>query len=109
MPSASGAPPLVQRAGSAPLIGRTQLLAILAEHLAIGRPVEFVDVPEQAAPAAFQGGGRPEWLVTQLLGVFELIRQGAYTRTNESVRELTGRDPRTIADFARDHAKAFGG
>jgi uncharacterized protein YbjT (DUF2867 family) len=75
----------------------------------IGRPVEFVNVPEEAAPAAFQGGGRPEWLVSQLLGVFELIRQGAYTRTNESVRALTGRDPRTIADFACDHAKAFGG
>ncbi len=75
---------------------------------AIGRPVEFVNVPEEAAPAAFKGGG-PDWLVTQLLGVFELIRQGAYTRTNESVRALTGRDPRTIADFARDHAKAFGG
>jgi len=76
---------------------------------AIGRPVEFVNVPEEAAPAAFQGGGRPEWLVAQLLGVFELIRQGAYTRTSESVRVLTGREPRTIADFARDHAKAFGG
>jgi uncharacterized protein YbjT (DUF2867 family) len=75
---------------------------------AIGRPVEFVDVPEETAPAAFQGAG-PDWLVTQLLGVFELIRQGAYTRITESVRALTRRGPRTIADFARDHARAFGG
>jgi uncharacterized protein YbjT (DUF2867 family) len=75
---------------------------------AIGRPVEFVNVPEEAAPAAFKGGG-PDWLVAQLLGVFELIRQGAYARANETVRALTGRDPRTIADFARHHAKAFGG
>jgi uncharacterized protein YbjT (DUF2867 family) len=74
---------------------------------AIGRPVEFVDVPVEAAPEAFKGGG-PDWLVTQLLGVFGLIREGAYDRTNESVRALTGRAPRTIADFARDYAEAFG-
>jgi uncharacterized protein YbjT (DUF2867 family) len=74
---------------------------------AIGRPVEFVDVPVEAAPEAFKGGG-PDWLVTQLLGVFGLIREGAYVRTNESVRALTGRAPRTIADFARDYAEAFG-
>jgi uncharacterized protein YbjT (DUF2867 family) len=99
-------------------VGRTYELtgseAITFDHVAralaesIGRHVEFVNVPEEAAPAAFQGAG-PEWLVAQLLGVFELIRQGAYTRTSESVRVLTGRAPRTIADFARDHVKAFGG
>lgn len=75
--------------------------------VAIGRPVEFINVPEAAAPAAFQGGG-PDWLVTQLLGVFDLIRHGAYAQTNETVRTLLGRAPRTIADFARDYAKAFG-
>lgn len=46
---------------------------------AIGRPVEFVNVPEEAAPAAFQGAG-PEWLVKQFLGVFELIRQALARR-----------------------------
>jgi uncharacterized protein YbjT (DUF2867 family) len=74
---------------------------------AIGRPVEFVNVPEEVAPAAFQGAG-PEWLVQQLLGVFALIRQGACAQTTDTVRALTGRAPRTIADFARDHARIFG-
>lgn len=83
-----------------------QVAGALAE--AIGRPVEFVNVPVEAAPAAFQGGG-PDWLVRQLLGVFELIRQGAYAHTTDCVHVLTGRSPRTIADFARDYAAAFGG
>lgn len=74
---------------------------------AIGRPVEFVNVPEEAAPAAFQGAG-PQWLVDQLLGVFALIRQGACAQTTGAVQALLGRAPRTIADFAHDHAVAFG-
>jgi uncharacterized protein YbjT (DUF2867 family) len=74
---------------------------------AIGRSVEFVNVPEEAAPAAFQAAG-PEWLVNQFLGVFALIRQGACAQTTDTVRTLTGRAPRTITDFARDHAESFG-
>jgi DNA-binding CsgD family transcriptional regulator/tetratricopeptide (TPR) repeat protein len=40
MPTASGTPPLALRAGSAPLIGRTQQLAVLVEHLAEARRLE---------------------------------------------------------------------
>lgn len=76
---------------------------------ATGRPVSFVDVPAAAAPAAFENGRNPEWLVAQLLGVFALIREGAYAQPTDTLRALTGRAPRTIADFARDHAGAFGG
>jgi hypothetical protein len=40
-------------------------------------------------------------------GVFALIRDGAYEETTDAVRVLTGREPRTFAEFARDHAAAF--
>jgi uncharacterized protein YbjT (DUF2867 family) len=90
--------------------GEAITFADVAQALAMAtrRPVAFVDVPAEAAQAAFEGGEQPEWLVTQLLGAFELMRQGAYAQTSESVQTLTGRPPRTIADFARDYAAAFG-
>jgi uncharacterized protein YbjT (DUF2867 family) len=76
---------------------------------ATGRPVTFVNVPTDAAPAAFENGRNPPWLVAQLLGVFALIREGRYAQPSDTLPTLTGRAPRTIGDFARDYANAFGG
>ncbi len=42
-----------------------------------------------------------------LLAVFAALRAGAAEAVGDGMRELTGRAPRTIADFARDHAAAF--
>ncbi len=91
--------------------GEAIRFADVAEALgaATSRPVSFVDVPAEAAPAAFENGRNPQWLVSQLLGVFALIREGRYAQPNDTLRALTGRAPRTIADFAREYAKAFGG
>jgi uncharacterized protein YbjT (DUF2867 family) len=90
--------------------GEAVSFAEVADTLAAvtGRPVGFVDLPAQAAQAAFTQGGYPQWLVTHLLGVFALIRAGRYAQPNDTLRALTGRAPRTIADFAREHAGAFG-
>jgi uncharacterized protein YbjT (DUF2867 family) len=76
---------------------------------ASGRPVEFVDVPEEAARQAFIEAGLPDWLVTHLIGLFGLIRQGALEQTTDIVRTLTRREPRTFAGFAQDHAMIFTG
>lgn len=87
-------------------ISFAQIAQALSE--ATGRTVTFANLPEEIAPIALAGAG-PEWLVTQLLGVFALIRQGAMAQTSPHVRMLTGHDPRAIADFAHDYARAFGG
>ena len=75
---------------------------------ATGGPVEYVDVPPAAAHGAFAQAGMPDWLIGQLDGVFELIRRGRFAPTTDAVRVLTGREPRTFARFAREHAAAFG-
>jgi uncharacterized protein YbjT (DUF2867 family) len=64
--------------------------------------VDYVDVPEDAARAELSAAGMPDWLVTQLIGVFRLIRDGAMAETTETARELTGREPRSFAAFARE-------
>ena len=87
--------------------------AITYEHIAedlsaaMGRPIEFVDMPDEAARAGFVEAGMPAWLVEHLIRVFGIIRQGALEQTTDTVRALTRREPRTFAVFAREHAGLF--
>jgi uncharacterized protein YbjT (DUF2867 family) len=81
----------------------------IAEALsaATGRAVEFLDVPEVAARQALAETGMPPWLVEQIVGVFSIIRQGRVKETTDTVRALTGREPRRFAQWAREHAALF--
>lgn len=74
---------------------------------AIGYTVELIDVPDEAAHAAMLGAGIPAWIAENLVTLFGFLRGGAGEATTEDVRELTGNDPRTFAEFARDHAELF--
>ncbi|MFJ8015746.1 SDR family oxidoreductase [Streptomyces sp. NPDC096339] len=75
----------------------------VATHLshALGHPVEYVDVPDEAAVAAMAGAGLPQWLAEQVVAVFGALRDGVNASTTDAVRELTGREPRGYEDFAR--------
>ena len=87
--------------------------AITYEHIAeelsaaTGRPIEFVDVPDEAARQSFVEAGMPDWLVEHLIELFGIIREGALKQTTDTVRTLSGREPRTFAQFAREHAGLF--
>lgn len=74
---------------------------------ALGRPVAFVDVPPEEARRAMEQDGLPPWLARHLDEVFALIRQGRLDRATDTVRALTGREPRTLAAFLADHVAAF--
>jgi uncharacterized protein YbjT (DUF2867 family) len=70
--------------------------------------VDYVDVPAAVAREQLVASGLPGWLVDHLDKAFALIREGGMEATTDTVRLLTGHDPRTFAEFARDHADAFG-
>ena len=52
-----------------------------------------------------------KWSSTQaraeLRPLFALIRDGAFEETTDTVRVITGREPRSFAAFARDHSAIF--
>jgi uncharacterized protein YbjT (DUF2867 family) len=75
--------------------------AITYERIAAELGVEYVDVPEEAAREGMMASGLPDWLVRHLVGAFRMIREGAFEDVTGTVRTLTGRDPRTFAEFAR--------
>ena len=97
--------------------GRTHALtgpeAITYGHVAdelseaTGRPVEFVDVPDEGARQGMIEAGLPDFVAEQLVKLFGQLRQGAAEQVTDGVQSLTGRPPRRFAEFARDHARLF--
>lgn len=81
----------------------------VAEHLStiIGRRIGFVAIPDGAAVEHMVGNGVPEWFATNVVTQFRLLRQGTQTQVQDVVKVLTGREPRSIAEFLRDNAGAF--
>lgn len=75
---------------------------------ATGRSVEYVDVPDEAARQSMRDAGLPAMMADTIADVFASQRAGSMARTTDGVRALTGREPRTFARFARDHAALFG-
>ena len=81
----------------------------VAERLSdvTGRPVAFVAVPDEAALGQLIETGVPEWFARNMVEQFRLQRQGTQAEVRDLVRVLTGREPRTVAEFLQDHADAF--
>ncbi|MHA6629530.1 NmrA family NAD(P)-binding protein [Pseudonocardia sichuanensis] len=73
---------------------------------ATGRPVAFVDVPP-AVFAAQLRGVLPDWQADGLLEDYAHYARGEAAGVLPTVQEVTGRAPRTVAEFARDHEAAF--
>ncbi|WP_248813537.1 NAD(P)H-binding protein [Frankia sp. AgPm24] len=74
---------------------------------ATGREVRYTEVSDQAARAALLGLGAPAWLADNVVMIYALLRQGHAEHTSNAVQALTGRPPRTIAEFAAEHRAAF--
>jgi uncharacterized protein YbjT (DUF2867 family) len=75
----------------------------------LGREVVYVNVPDEAARAAMLESGAPDWLADTFGVLFGELRRGIAAQTSDTVRTLTGREPRPFADFARDHRTVFSG
>lgn len=82
----------------------------VAEQLsaATGRVIGFVDIPPEDARSAMVASGMPGWLADGLVTLFGKLRDGACGEVNDTVQVLTGRRPRSFAEWAGAHAAAFG-
>ena len=75
---------------------------------ATGSTVAFLPVSDEAARQALLEAGTPEFVVAQLIALFGCLRQGVYGRTTDTVRAMTGLEPRSLAQFIQDNAAPFG-
>jgi uncharacterized protein YbjT (DUF2867 family) len=74
---------------------------------ALGREIEYLNVPDEAALQGMTEQGLPEFVAGQIVTVFGILRGGAQERTTDAVRALSGHDPHSFAAFASEHAQLF--
>jgi uncharacterized protein YbjT (DUF2867 family) len=74
---------------------------------AAGKPVQYVNVPDEAAVEALLGMGLPRWNVDALLSLSQLIRQGHGAVVSGDVHRVLGRAPRRFEEYAATAAAAW--
>jgi uncharacterized protein YbjT (DUF2867 family) len=76
----------------------------------IGKPVRFVDESPDQARARRVREGLPPAVIESALAISAYQRAGGKTVTiTTTVADLTGRPPRTVREFVREHAATFRG
>ena len=87
-------------------IGLDQVAAAIGE--ALGKPVTYVPVPVAAMVETVAKMGLDDYNQVALRDYFTSYSRGWESQVTTAVKDLTGTAPRGIAEFARDHATAFG-
>ncbi len=82
-----------------------QVAAAIGE--AVGKPVSYVPVPVAAAIENLIKMGADEYRQVSLRDYLTAYSQGWQSAATSSVEELLGQKPSSIAEFARDFARAF--
>ena len=88
--------------GPAALTGQDVATAI---SQATGRPITYVEVPEEAARQAMSQA--PQWMTDAMLELHASGKAGHAAEVTSTVEELTGRPPYTFAQFAQDYHQRF--
>ncbi len=78
--------------------------AAQAITLRTGRPIRVVPVGVAEQADAYRASGMPDAFATALAAVDAGLRTGWDDQVSTAVLDLTGRPPRTFAEFVQDHA-----
>ncbi|PSK98891.1 uncharacterized protein YbjT (DUF2867 family) [Murinocardiopsis flavida] len=73
----------------------------------LAAPVRYVPAADDEIEARLRGFGVPDWMVGMLTEYARAYASGWGDFTTTDVQDVVGRPPRSVADFARDHAHAF--
>lgn len=75
---------------------------------ALGREVRHLDVPDAAFRDGAAGAGLPAPLIDMLSEYYAAMKAGRVELVTAEVEAITGRPPRSFADWARAHAASLG-
>ncbi len=95
-----------------PILGsETMTCAEIARILSdvAGKEIRYVDIPLDAAKQGMTDAGMPEKLADMMNELYALGLAGHLDAVNDTVEKVTGRQPRSFQQFARDFAAAFKG
>jgi uncharacterized protein YbjT (DUF2867 family) len=95
-----------------PLTGPESLsMAEVAARLsnALGKEIRYVDVPPEKAKAGMMAMGMPDWRADAWVGLGGMIAMGKADMATPAVKDILGREPHDIGQFAAEYAQAFRG
>ncbi|GAB3533449.1 SDR family oxidoreductase [Pontibacter brevis] len=72
-----------------------------------GMPVQYVDVPADAAKSAMLEKQMPAWMVNAMLELESEYKGNYFSETTDTVQQVTGRSPHSFRQFVKDHQDAF--
>lgn len=87
------------------LLSFGDMATVISEEL--GREICYVDQPVTEFRQAMLGFGVPAWNVDAMLDLFALIREDRNACLTDSYTVISGRAPRTLRAFVRDHRDRF--
>jgi len=74
---------------------------------AIGRPLKYVNVPDEAGRDAMLGMGMPPRYVDAMVGLIQTLRSLGRIEPTGDVKAVLGREPRSFRQWAEDNVGAF--
>jgi len=75
----------------------------------LGRKIEYVDIPMDAYREKLSHVLTSKWHLNAVCELFGEIAECPLLEVTDTVKRLTGRDPRPLRQFIEDHRAAFGG
>jgi len=79
-----------------------QVASVLSRQT--GRPLRHVRVPPDKVRVALQGRGVAAWYADDMAKLHSMLAVGYEEVVTDDIHRVTGRPPRTLAQFASDHA-----
>jgi uncharacterized protein YbjT (DUF2867 family) len=73
----------------------------------LGTPVSYVDLPDPQLEQALLDAALPPDVAADVVAINRNAREGALDVATSTVEDLTGRPPRSLAEWARDNVSAF--
>lgn len=74
---------------------------------AIGKPVRFEPISDDAARERLARANMPPPLVDALVGLWRIVREGKAATVTDTVARVLGKPARTFAQWARENAESF--
>ena len=73
----------------------------------LGRPISHVSLPPSDLKQGLLAEGMPEELADRMLDLERYFREDQASRITNDIKQVTGRDPRRFAQYARDCASSL--
>ena len=76
---------------------------------ALGKTIEYVNLPPEEIKARMVSAGMPDWRADVWVKLAGMISLGIANKVTPAVKDVLGREPRSIDQFAKDFAPALKG